>query len=253
MHVAPAILLIVAAGVVGLVHSVLPDHWVPLAVVARTQRWSLMRVSKISGLAAAGHVLASLVLAGAIALIGLQFQHEIDTRQGQIVGAVLAVTGVALLVWSRTHQGHGHSHPHGGHEHDPHTHSHEDDAGHLDEAGHSHAHASHSEQAEGAPARLPAKPSMAGWLATIAVPFGVAASPDLTILPIGLGSSAYGGATVVSTLGAFTVATIGTFVGLTLLATVLGYQIKAHWVEHHAGTITSLVLVGIGAVAFVGL
>src|SRR5947209_7926700 len=33
-------LLLIAAGTVGFLHSILPDHWVPLAVVARTQRWT---------------------------------------------------------------------------------------------------------------------------------------------------------------------------------------------------------------------
>ncbi len=32
-------LLVGAATVVAILHSILPDHWVPLAIVARTQRW----------------------------------------------------------------------------------------------------------------------------------------------------------------------------------------------------------------------
>ena len=59
------VLLVVAAAVVGVVHSILPDHWVPLAVVGRTQRWSLFRVARISALAAAGHIPAPRALAGA--------------------------------------------------------------------------------------------------------------------------------------------------------------------------------------------
>jgi hypothetical protein len=90
-------------------------------------------------------------------------------------------------------------------------------------------------------------------MAAIAVPFGVAASPDLTILPVGLAASAYGGGAVVAVLVAFAAVTLSTFVGLTLLATMLGYQIASTWFERNANTIAALVLVGIGVVAYVGL
>ena len=49
MSATPALLL--AAGGVGFGHAVLPDHWVPLAVVGRTQRYPLSKVARLSGLA----------------------------------------------------------------------------------------------------------------------------------------------------------------------------------------------------------
>src|SRR5579859_5747362 len=119
MHAPSLLLLIGAAGLVAVLHSILPDHWVPLAVVARTQRWNLLRVGKITFLASLGHVLASLLLGGIIAVIGLQFQQEIDTQQGHIVGVILVLTGLIFLVWGWIGRGpHGHKHGEG------HAHSH---------------------------------------------------------------------------------------------------------------------------------
>ena len=281
-------LLVVAAGVVGFVHSILPDHWVPLAVVGRTQRWSLFRVARISALAAAGHVLASLVLAGVIALIGLRFQKAIETQQGHIVGGVLVLTGVGFLLWGLTGHGHAHGHDNGdshevhdnddGHEHDGHDHppspevvdleSHDHQHPEPVAAGdreheHKHAHAEkihshpHSHEAFIANrqrvllARAEA-PTLAGRLAAIAVPFGVAASPDLTVLPVALAASAYGSGAVTAVLVTFAVITMGTFVGLTVVAAAAGYQVRGEWLEKNANTITSLVLIAIGVVAFFG-
>lgn len=273
MHVPSLLLLIGAAGLVAILHSILPDHWVPLAVVARTQRWSLLRVGRITFLASLGHVLASLILGGIIALIGLQFQQEIDTQQGHIVGIVLVLTGLIFLLWSRfgrgphghqhgeghthTHAfglGHGHDHGHdheheNGHEHEhehEHEHKHDHEHEHKHEHGHEHVH---PHQQAGSRDK---EQALLKRLTSIAVPFGVAASPDLTILPVALAASAVGRMEVVGVLSVFTVVTMLTFIGLTVLATIAGYQIKGAWIEKHATTITSLVLIGIGVVAFVG-
>ena len=256
-------LLLGAAAAVAILHSILPDHWVPLAIVARTQHWSMMRTVRVSALAATGHVIVSLILGGIVALIGLQFQRELDTQQGHIIGGILILTGIAFLIWGLRGGGHrhgdgGHTHHHGfehkpthaeTHEHSEHHHAHTHD--------HSHKHEEHHHDHEGqepiqkttAPAR---KPIFPGRLAAIVVPFGVAASPDLTILPVALAASASGATTVLSVLAVFAILTLATFIGLTAIATVVGYQIKGAWIEHNANTITSFVLIAIGVVAFIG-
>ncbi len=210
MYQTSIFLLLGAAGVVAILHSILPDHWVPLAVVARTQRWSLLHVGRVTLLASLGHVITSLVLGGFIALIGLQFQHEIETQQGHIVGAVLVLTGIGFLIWGLI--GHG---PHGHHHDEDHAHDH----GHERDHPHEHEHSLRKEQ------------PLIKRLAAIAVPFGMAASPDLTILPVALAASAVGTVAVVSVLSIFAVFTIATFISLTVIATLAGYQIKAdcHW------------------------
>ena len=295
IHSAP-ILLLVGAAIVGIVHSVLPDHWVPLAVVARTQHWSLGRLARVSTLAAAGHVLTSIALGGVVALIGLQFQKQVETQQGHIVGGVLVITGVGFLIWGLTGHGHAHEHgsgdghpdhgpekehPHHGHEEREHfdpspsrleqddqAHQHKHEAGLVtDVAGshmHEHAHAgvrhshrhNHDVFIEAQASRIAEhsdRGTLLSTLAAIAVPFGVAASPDLTFLPIGIAASAYGAGAVGAVLGVFAAVTMVTFVGLTVVATVVGYQMRGEWLEVHANTITSLVLIAIGVVAFVGL
>ncbi len=238
MHTSSLFFLLGAAATVAILHSILPDHWVPLAIIARTQRWSILRVMRVSAFASVGHVVASLVLGGIIALIGLQFQHELETQQGHIIGGILVLTGIGFLLWGLGGGGHGHRHEGGGHTHDE-----------TGEHDHDHIHDHEPIQETKQPTE---QQTLAGRLAAIAIPFGVAASPDLTILPVALAASAVGGGAVVSVLGVFAVLTIGTFIGLTVLATLAGYQIKGAWLEKNATLITSLVLIAIGVVAFIG-
>jgi nickel/cobalt exporter len=260
MHITSLTLLLGAAAVVAILHSILPDHWVPLAVVGRTQRWSLLRVARVSAFASVGHVVTSLIIAGIIAIIGLQFQRQLDLQQGHIIGVVLALTGIGFLLWGLLGRDHshskGHSHYHNvvpehshaeehQHEHAQ-AHEHAEVNSHAEEHGHDHE-GEHTTATKGA-----TQQTLAKRLAAIAVPFGVAASPDLTILPVALAASAIGTGAVLGVLGIFAVLTIGTFVGLTVIATIVGYQIKGEWLENNATTITSLVLIALGIVAFVG-
>jgi nickel/cobalt exporter len=227
--------LLAAAAGVAFGHAVLPDHWVPLAVVGRTRRYPLSRVTRLSGLAGIAHVLVSFVLGAIVVVVGLQFRSTIESAQGAIVGGILIATGIGFAVLELSGHGHHHGHEHGhghGHAHDDHDHAHDDD--------HDHTHAS------------PGSKPRSG-LAAVMIPFGAAASPDLTILPVFLAATTAGIGIAVGSLLIFATVTIGTIVGLTVGATRGGYQLQGEWLERWGNAFTALVLVIIGALVLTGV
>ncbi len=221
--------LIVAAAGVGFGHAILPDHWVPLAVLGRTRRYPIGRVVRLSGLAGVAHVLVSVLLGGVIVLVGLQFRSTVERAQNTIVGAVLLATGVGFLALelSGRHRGNSHDHTH---HHDP-----------------EHAH-----RGDTTPSPDRAGRGRLRDLAGIMVPFGAAASPDLTILPVFLAAAAVGAGTAVGSLLAFALVTIATIVALTLLATFGGYQLRGQWLDRWGNAITAVVLLSIGTLVLTG-
>jgi threonine/homoserine/homoserine lactone efflux protein len=84
------------------------------------------------------------------------------------------------------------------------------------------------------------------------VPFGAAASPDLTILPVFLAAAAAGAGTAVGSLVAFAAVTIATIVALTLLATLGGYQLRGRWLDRWGNAITAATLLIIGTLILTG-
>jgi len=223
---APA--LLAAAAGVGLGHAVLPDHWLPLAVLGRTRRYPPRRVARLSGLAGVAHVLVSIVLGAVIIAIGLQFRSQVKGAEDTIVGVILLATAAGFTIVELT--GHGHHHDH--------DHSHEHESEHEHEHEHGEAH---DVQRGG----------LAG-LAAVMVPFGAAASPDLTILPVFLAATAAGAATAIASLVVFAVVTVTTIVTLTLVAYSGGLQIKGDWLERWGNLVTALVLAVIGALVLTG-
>jgi hypothetical protein len=217
MTLAPA--LLAASAGVGVGHAILPDHWVPLAVMGRARRYPLTKVARLSGLAGLAHVLLSVILGGVIIAVGLQFRSTVQSAQDTIIGCLLIATGLGFTVLELIGRGHSH-----------------DPAGH----GHAHAHA-HDHERRGI-----------RGLAAVMVPFGAAASPDLTILPVFLAAATAGVATAIGSLVIFAAVTIGTIVGLTLAATTGGYQIRGQWLDRWGNAVTAVVLVVIGALVLTG-
>jgi nickel/cobalt exporter len=233
--------LLAAAAGVGFGHAILPDHWVPLAVVGRTRRYPLARVARLSGMAGVAHVLVSIVLGGVIIAVGLQFRSTVQSAQDTVIGCVLILTGLGFAILELT--GHGHHHGH--------DHSHDHDHGHTHE--HDHAHEPpHLLAVTEVDERVAAKENRVRGLAAVMVPFGAAASPDLTILPVFLAATTVGLTTAISSLVIFAMVTIATIVGLTLLACFGGYRIRGQWLERWGNVFTALVLIVIGALVLTG-
>jgi nickel/cobalt exporter len=270
MNSLPVILLAAAGVACG--HAVLPDHWLPLAVVARTRRYRTGTVARLSLAAGLAHVAVSLLLGGIVIGVGLQFRSAIAGHTDLVVGAILLATGaVFLLLDLRSKgQGHGHGHSHGEDHHSHGSHRHDDDHDHHHGTG-DHGHDQHQDHADtgGRIAVLDRRAvatkrtrsttgAAAGergvrGLATLLVPFGAAASPDLTILPVFLAASALGTGAAIGSLAVFAVVTVVTIVGLTV-ATALGARLlTAPWVDRSANLLTAGTLLLIGALVVSGL
>ena len=232
---APTPALLAAAAGVGFGHAILPDHWVPLAVLGRSRHFPLSRIARLSLLAAITHVLLSLILGGAIIAIGLQFRSTIQSAQDTIVGCLLVATGLGFGAFELS--GHGHS----AHGHSHHTDGHEDSHHETRDPGHRHER--HHSAGEGRGLR---------GLAAVIVPFGAAASPDLTILPVFLAAAAVSTGTAVGSLFVFATVTIATIVGLTLAAAKGGYEIRGQWLDRWGNHVTAVTLIVIGALVLTG-
>jgi nickel/cobalt exporter len=253
--------LLAAAAGVGFAHAILPDHWVPLAMLGRTRRYRLAQVARLSGLAGVAHVLVSIVLGAVIVVVGLQFRAAIQGAQDLIVGLLLIVTGVGFAGVELT--GHRHDRPHRHHHHHHEDHHHDDDDvrasqphphrehPHFHRHPHPHSDRLHRQRPRGGALAVGSR-SRLGGLAAVMVPFGATASPDLTILPVFLAATTAGVGIAVGSLAIFAAVTIGTIVGLTLVAAHGGYQIRGRWLERWGNSLTALILVVIGALVLTG-
>src|SRR6516165_360571 len=116
MNYGPALLLVAAVATVGVLHTIVPDHWVPITLIARQRGWSKSETARAALQAGTGHVLSTLLIALVVWLAGVafaeRFGHIVDTASSL---ALIAFGGwFAVSAWRdlRKHGAHGHTHSH---------------------------------------------------------------------------------------------------------------------------------------------
>lgn len=132
LNTAPALLLLAAVVAVGVLHTMVPDHWVPITVLARQHGWSRAETARAAAQAGFGHVVSTLIIGAVIWVLGVataqRFGGVVDTLSSL---ALIGFGGWFVIAGLRERH-----HAHGGHHHG-HTHGHMHDHGHHD---HGHAH-----------------------------------------------------------------------------------------------------------------
>ena len=89
------LLLIGAVTAVGVLHTVVPDHWAPIAVLARQRGWSRAQTARAAFVAGLGHTLSTL----AIGLI-VWFAGVVAARHfGRAVSLASSIALIAFGLW----------------------------------------------------------------------------------------------------------------------------------------------------------
>jgi hypothetical protein len=116
MNLGPELLLVGSVAAVGVLHTIVPDHWVPISLIARQRGWSRGETARASVLAGVGHVLSTLLIALTVWLAGVvvaaRFGQFVDRASSMALMAFGAWIAVAAWRELRGGGGHGHRHTH---------------------------------------------------------------------------------------------------------------------------------------------
>ena len=96
-----AALLLLAVVAVGVFHTAVPDHWVPIAMLARSGKWSAARTARTAAMAGFGHTVSTLAIGVVVWLAGVAFAQRFGHAVGLVAGAALIAFGVwfAIAGW----------------------------------------------------------------------------------------------------------------------------------------------------------
>ncbi|MGH9870546.1 MAG: hypothetical protein ACREAA_20610 [Candidatus Polarisedimenticolia bacterium] len=110
--------LVVTTVLTAVVHTLIPDHWLPFVLVSRAERWSVRHTVMLTVISASLHVALSIALGLTLVLAGRGAERAVlglGDRLESFTGWMLVVFGLAYMVWFLVRGGHVHSfgiHPH---------------------------------------------------------------------------------------------------------------------------------------------
>ncbi len=113
-----AFVLFAAVVAVGVLHTMVPDHWVPIALISRQRGWTKAQTARAAAGAGLGHTISTLVIGLLVWLAGaafaVRFGHAVSIASSI---ALIAFGGwIALSSWRELRHdsagGHHHDHPH---------------------------------------------------------------------------------------------------------------------------------------------
>jgi ABC-type nickel/cobalt efflux system permease component RcnA len=229
---APELLLIGAVASVGVLHTMVPDHWAPITLVARQQGWTRRQTAGAALKAGTGHVLSTLVIAAVVWIAGVafaqRFGHYVDTASSIALIGFGGWIAISSLLEMRGSGGHGHSH---GHAHDHHHHDH----GHNYEVHHHHDDAQRG-----------GKQKISSSTALLLI---LGSSPMVEGIPAFFAAAKYGAGLILIMSAVFGLTTVATYVVLCVYSTAGLQRLSLGSLEKY-GEVLSGAFIALVGIAF---
>lgn len=89
------LLLVLAVLAVGIFHTLVPDHWLPITMIARQAKWQRLQTAGAAALAGVGHTVSTLAIGALIWAAGAMFA----LRFGHMVSIASSVALVIFGAW----------------------------------------------------------------------------------------------------------------------------------------------------------
>ncbi|MBV8281268.1 MAG: hypothetical protein JO347_04290 [Candidatus Eremiobacteraeota bacterium] len=93
-------LLLAAVAVIDILHTIVPDHWAPIAVLARQQGWSRRHTAWTAAGAGLGHTLSTLAIGAVAWLAGIAAAQRYGHEANVVSGVLLIAFGSWIAISS---------------------------------------------------------------------------------------------------------------------------------------------------------
>lgn len=99
--------ILIGSFLLSVIHALIPNHWLPIVLMGRTEHWSTRESVGIAALSGLIHTTSTILLGGVIGFIGYKLSEEYEDITHVLASLLLVVIGSVYLFLGRKHQHHG--------------------------------------------------------------------------------------------------------------------------------------------------
>ena len=98
--------LLAGTCILALVHALIPNHWLPLVAVARSEKWKVRDVTTITFISATAHVLVTVALGIVLGMIGKELKEDYGYAINVAASVLLIIFGLIYYTVNLPHHHH---------------------------------------------------------------------------------------------------------------------------------------------------
>ena len=97
--------------VLSIIHALIPNHWLPLIAIGKTERWTQRETLSATLITALAHIASTIIIGIVVGFIGYKLSGAFELISSIIAPLVLVILGLVYLITDLLHA-HHHEHSH---------------------------------------------------------------------------------------------------------------------------------------------
>ncbi len=102
--------LLLGSLLLSLIHAAIPNHWLPIVAIAKSEQWNQRETIMVTGISGLAHTLSTTLLGVAVGVIGINLSRNYTEFAEKVAPALLIAMGIIFLIIGIRHNNHVHSH-----------------------------------------------------------------------------------------------------------------------------------------------
>ncbi len=108
MDIPDMLSILAGAFLVSVAHAILPDHWLPLILISRAEKWSQAETLWITALVTIPHLVSTILLGLLVGMIGFRLSASYEALMEIVAPAMFVLIGLVYVYRNYRAEGHHH-------------------------------------------------------------------------------------------------------------------------------------------------
>ena len=98
--------LIIGGLVLSTIHALIPNHWIPIVAISKSEKWSRREAIEITLIIGSAHTISSIMIGIVIGLIGYRLSETLSFITNIAAPLILVILGIIFVILNKRHHHH---------------------------------------------------------------------------------------------------------------------------------------------------